>query len=163
MAYLVHRPFSSRGRKFRCSDDPAQLDCEDARSNFGNDFQRKLPIRMLLGFAAFSYLLIVGLSLTGSALHLPPTIVYTVCPACALTITVDPSLSSVLLILAPVNAAVYGAIGATIASVLVAIRRPNSQRVRIAVRCRGVPTLWPTYREPRFHGTALRPTIAGAR
>jgi hypothetical protein len=95
-------------------------------ADLGNEFQRKLPIRMLLGFAAFSYLSIVGLTLAGSALPLPQAIVYTVCPACALTITVDPSLSSVLLILGPVNAAVHGAIGVTIAFVLVAIRRPNS-------------------------------------
>jgi hypothetical protein len=95
-------------------------------ADLDNEFQRKLPIRMLLGSAAFSYLSIVGLTLAGPALSLPPGIVYALCPACALTTTVDPSLSSVLLILAPVNAAVYGAIGATIAFALVAIRRPNS-------------------------------------
>ena len=67
----------------------------------GNEFPGKLPTRMLLGFATFSYLLVGGLALVGSSLPTPPGLVYAVCPACALTITVDSSLASVLLILRP--------------------------------------------------------------
>ena len=94
--------------------------------DLGSEFPGKLPTRMLVGFAAFSYLLVVGLTLVGSSLRIPPGMLYAVCPACALTITVDPSLTSVLLVLAPMNAAVYGSIGATIGFVLAATRRRNS-------------------------------------
>ena len=52
-------------------------------ADLDNEFKRKLPIRMLLGFAALSYLSVVGLTLAGPALSLPPGIVYTLCPACA--------------------------------------------------------------------------------
>jgi hypothetical protein len=39
----------------------------------------------------------------------PPSIlVYLLCPACLLTITVDPSFPTVAFILAPLNAVVYG-------------------------------------------------------
>jgi hypothetical protein len=44
-------------------------------------------------------------------------------PACGLTLTVDPSLTSVLLILAPIKTAIYGAIGATVVLMLAATRR----------------------------------------
>jgi hypothetical protein len=95
-------------------------------ADLGNQSPGKLPIRMLLGFAALSYLLVLGLKLAGSSLQIPPGILYAVCPACALPITVDPSLTSVLLVLTPVNMAVYGAIGATIGVGLATTRRPNS-------------------------------------
>jgi len=94
----------------------------------GNEFPGKLPTRMLLGFATFSYLLVGGLALVGSSLPTSPGLVYAVCPACALTITVDPSLASVLLILAPINAAVYGAMGATVGLMLVATRRRTPEK-----------------------------------
>ena len=92
-------------------------------ADFGRDFPDKLAIRLLLVFATFSYLLVAALTVAGPSLEIPPGILYAVCPACALTITVDPSLISVLLVLAPVNAAVYGAIGATIGIVLAATMR----------------------------------------
>jgi hypothetical protein len=94
-----------------------------------SDFSDKLTIRLLLGFAAFSYLLVAGPTFAGPSLEIPPGVLYAACPACALTITVDPSLASVLLVLAPVNAAVYGAIGATIGVVLAATKRTKILKV----------------------------------
>ena len=41
-------------------------------ADLGNQFPGELPIRMLLGFAAFSYFLVVGLKLSGSSLQIPP-------------------------------------------------------------------------------------------
>jgi len=70
-----------------------------------------VPIKMMGAFAAASYLLIVGLSVASRSWRPSPEFVFSVCPACALTITVDPSLSTVLLFLAPFSAAAYGALG----------------------------------------------------
>lgn len=78
-----------------------------------------VPIKMLGIFASVSYLLIVGLSLAPHSWHPSPQIVFAVCPACALTITVDPSLGTVLLALAPVSAAVYGSLGGVLGYLLV--------------------------------------------
>jgi hypothetical protein len=84
-----------------------------------------LPIKLLMIFAAFSYLLVVAITFAGPAPSIPPLLVYTVCPACVATVTVDPSLLTVLLFLAPVNAAVYGSIGGAVGYILMAFRKPQ--------------------------------------
>jgi hypothetical protein len=81
-----------------------------------------VPIKMLGAFALFSYLLTVGLDLAPLNWHPSPSFVYSVCPACVLTITVDPSLGSVLLLLAPLDGVVYGSFGAVVGFVLVVLR-----------------------------------------
>jgi hypothetical protein len=90
----------------------------------GPDDHRLLsvPIKSLASFAVFSYLLTVGLDFAPHSWHLGPQLVFSLCPACALSITVDPSLWSVLLLLAPMNAAIYGSLGATLGYALVALR-----------------------------------------
>jgi hypothetical protein len=45
-----------------------------------------------------------------------------VCPACVATITVDPSFGAVALVLAPMNAAVYGSFGALLGYFFLAVR-----------------------------------------
>ncbi len=82
-----------------------------------------LPIKMLAGFAAVSYLVVVGLSFAPHSWHTSPQSVFSVCPACALTITVEPSLGTVLLGLAPLSAAVYGALGAVLGYISVVLRQ----------------------------------------
>jgi hypothetical protein len=83
-----------------------------------------VPVKMFGAFALFSYLLTVGLDLLAPvSWHPSPTLVFSLCPACVLTITVDPSLVSVLLILAPLDGAVYGSFGALVGFVLVILRR----------------------------------------
>jgi len=90
----------------------------------GPDTQDSLsvPIKLLGCFAGFSYLLTVGLDLVPSSWHSTAQASYLLCPACVLTITVDPSLASILLLLAPLNAAVYGSLGAVLGYVLLAVR-----------------------------------------
>ena len=56
-------------------------------------------------FAANSYGVVALLALLHPSTRLPPVAVYSVCPSCMLTITVDPSLASSLLVLAPLSAA----------------------------------------------------------
>ena len=81
-----------------------------------------LPIKLLGCFAALSYLLTVGLDLIPPSWHATPQLTYLLCPACVLTITVDPSLGSVVLMLAPLNAAAYGSLGAVLGYFLLAVR-----------------------------------------
>jgi hypothetical protein len=81
------------------------------------------PIKMFAVFAVVSFLLIVGLNLTAHSGHPSPQFVFSVCPACALTITVDPSLATVLLGLAPLSAAVYGSLGAVLGYLSVVLRK----------------------------------------
>jgi hypothetical protein len=82
-----------------------------------------LPIKMLAGFAVISYLVIVGLLFAPLTWYPSPQVVFSVCPACALTITVDPSLGTVLLGLAPLSAAVYGSLGAVLGYMSVVLRK----------------------------------------
>jgi hypothetical protein len=81
-----------------------------------------VPIKLLGGFAAFSYLLTVGLDLSSLSWHSTAQVAYLLCPACVLTVTVDPSFGTVLLALAPLNAAVYGSLGAVLGCALLAVR-----------------------------------------
>lgn len=81
------------------------------------------PIKMLAGFAVVSYLVVVGLSFAPLSWHASPQFVFSVCPACALTITVDPSFGAVLSILAPLSAAVYGSLGAVLGYISVVFRK----------------------------------------
>lgn len=82
-----------------------------------------LPIEMLAGFAVVSYLVDVGLFFAPYTWLRSPKVVFAVCPACALSITVDPSLGTVLLGLAPLSAAVYGSLGAVLGYTSVILRK----------------------------------------
>ncbi len=81
-----------------------------------------VPIKMLGVFAVFSYLWTAALYFAPHGWHPAPPLVYSYCPACVLTITVDPSFSSVLMLLAPLDAAVYGSLGAVSGCTFIAIR-----------------------------------------
>ena len=81
-----------------------------------------IPIKLLGGFALFSYLLTVGLNFAPRSWHLTAQMVYSACPACVLTVTVDPSLGAVMSMLAPLNAAVYGSLGALLGYFFLAVR-----------------------------------------
>jgi hypothetical protein len=81
-----------------------------------------IPIQLLGGFAGFSYLLTVELELAPLSWHPTTRAVFLRCPACVLTITVDPSLGTVLLGLALLNAAVFGSLGAGLGYFFLAVR-----------------------------------------
>jgi hypothetical protein len=88
----------------------------------GDQSRSAVPLKVLGGFAAFSYLLTVGLFFVPSSWHPSPWLLFSLWPTCVLTITVDPSLSSVLFLLAPLDAAIHGAVGAIVGSVVVFVR-----------------------------------------
>ena len=86
--------------------------------------QRFTPLKFLLSFALLGLLLTIVLSFLPSAFaHPSPALVDSLCPACALMITVDPSLPTVLFLLAPLNALVFGAIGGVIGTAVGMIKR----------------------------------------
>ena len=81
-----------------------------------------VPPKLLIGFAASSYLLTAALYLAPPGLRLRPQVVYLLCPACTLTATVDPSFFAVVLLLAPLDAAFYGCLGAVLGYFLLVVR-----------------------------------------
>jgi hypothetical protein len=89
----------------------------------GDQSRSLVPLKVLNGFAASSYLLTLALFFAPSSWHLSPWLLFSLCPAFVLTITVDPSLSSVLFLLAPLDAAIHGSVGAIVGSVVVFVRR----------------------------------------
>ncbi len=88
----------------------------------GNGRLSSAPIKMLASFALFSYILTVGLEFAPHSWHPDSQSVFLICPACALTITVDPAFGTVLLFLASLRAAVYGSLGGGLGYLLVALR-----------------------------------------
>ena len=70
------------------------------------------PIKLLVAFAGCAYLIVVGMYFFPHSWNFTPALAFSVCPACVLTITVDPSFATVVLFLAPLSAAVYGSLGA---------------------------------------------------
>jgi hypothetical protein len=85
-----------------------------------------LGLKLSLGLGALSYLITVGLYFVPPFWHLSASAVFAICPACVLTVTVDPSFASVALILAPIDAMVYGAVGLAIGLVAETFRSSSS-------------------------------------
>lgn len=82
-----------------------------------------LPLQMLGGFAAFSYLLTIGAFFAPLRGHPSPGLVFFVCPAWALMLGAGDSVGTVVLLVAPVDATVYGSLGATLGFLLAVFRR----------------------------------------
>jgi hypothetical protein len=74
-----------------------------------------LPFRMFGAFAVVSYLITVGLFFTPREWNLSGSLwTFLVCPMYIVRATLDPNAVELLLILAPINGAVWGAIGSVI-------------------------------------------------
>ena len=78
------------------------------------EVRQATAFRSLLSFAAFGLILAVALNFVPSSFPLSIRVVYMLCPACGITITVDSSLAMNLFVLAPLNALIFGAIGGLI-------------------------------------------------
>jgi hypothetical protein len=81
-----------------------------------------IPVKFLCSFAIFSYLLTVGLYFAPGGISPSRVLVYSLCPACTLTVTVDPHFSTVLLLLGPINGLFFGSLGAVLGYGLLAFR-----------------------------------------
>lgn len=85
--------------------------------------ERRFSTVLLVAFAAIGFVAAVSFALIPVTLNPSMTGIYSVCPACIATATVDPSLTAVVCILAPVNAAVFGAFGGMLGAFLGLIRK----------------------------------------
>jgi hypothetical protein len=72
------------------------------------------PLTVLGGFAAIAYLIAVFAYLAPHRWSLNPQLMFSLCPLYFLKMMFDPSLTAVLFLLAPMNAAVYGSLGLTL-------------------------------------------------
>jgi hypothetical protein len=81
------------------------------------------PLRLLGGFAAISYVLALVAYLAPHRWNLDPQLMFSLCPMYFVKMTFDPSPVATFFLLAPLNAAVYGALGTTVGFALLAFRR----------------------------------------
>jgi hypothetical protein len=73
------------------------------------------PLRMLGGFAVVAYLVTVGLFFTPHEWNVSGHLwAFLLCPVYIVRVTLDPSAVELFLILAPIDAAMYGAIGSVV-------------------------------------------------
>ena len=72
------------------------------------------PLKLLAGFAAISYLAAVIAYLAPHRWNLDPQLMLALCPMYLVKMTFDPPAAAVFLLLAPMNAAVYGSLGLTV-------------------------------------------------
>jgi hypothetical protein len=81
------------------------------------------PLRLLVAFAAVSYLVAVVGYLAPHSWNLDPQLMLPLCPMYFVKMTIDPSNVTIFFQLAPMNAGVYGALGTTVGFALLAFRR----------------------------------------
>jgi len=84
------------------------------------------PVKLLAGFAAISYLLALVAYLAPHSWNLDPQLMLALCPMYLVKMMFDPSLVATFLLLAPMNAAVYGALGLTLGYAWLAFRKRRS-------------------------------------
>jgi len=72
------------------------------------------PLKLLGGFAAISFLLALMAYFAPHSWNLNPQLMLALCPMYLVKMTFDPSPLSIFLLLAPMNAAVYGSLGVTL-------------------------------------------------
>lgn len=81
------------------------------------------PLKLLGLFAGVFYLLALVAYLSPNRWELNPQVMLLLCPMYFLKMTFDPSLVATFLLLAPMNAAVYGALGLTVGYSWLAFRK----------------------------------------
>jgi len=88
------------------------------------------PLKILGVFAAISYGVAVFAYFAPHTWNLNPQLMLALCPLYFVRMTIDPSAVEIFFLLAPINAAVYGALGVVVAYACFAFRRqisnPNS-------------------------------------
>jgi hypothetical protein len=87
------------------------------------------PLKLLGGFAAISYLLALVAYLAPHGWNLDPRLMFPLCPMYFVKMTFDPSLVATFFLLAPMNAAVYGALGTTLGYAWLAFRKRTSSQI----------------------------------
>jgi hypothetical protein len=85
------------------------------------------PLKLLGGSAAISYLVALGAYFAPHRWNLDPQVMFLLCPMYFIKMTFDPSLAAVFLLLAPMNAAVYGSLGLALGYAWLAFRKRTSR------------------------------------
>lgn len=80
-----------------------------------------VPLKLLGSFAAIFYLLAVGAFFAPRSWDLNPQLMLVLCPMYFLKLTIDPAPVTILLLLAPMNAAAYGSLGVVLGYVRLAL------------------------------------------
>jgi len=92
------------------------------------------PLKLLSVFAAIFYVLALVAYRAPHRWNLDPQLMLALCPMYFVRMTFDPSLVATFFLLAPMNAAVYGALGTTLGYAWLAFRRrtssPPDSRIR---------------------------------
>jgi len=83
--------------------------------------------KVLGSFAATSYLVAVFAYFSPNRWNLDPQIMLSLCPMYLVKMTFDPSRVTIFLLLAPMNAAVYGSLGLTLGYAWLAFRKRTSR------------------------------------
>ena len=84
-----------------------------------------VPLKLLCGFAAISYLLALVAYFAPHSWNLNPQLMLALCPLYFVRMTFDPSPVAIFFLLAPMNAAVYGSLGLTIGYAGLGLSRPS--------------------------------------
>jgi hypothetical protein len=84
------------------------------------------PLKLLAVFAAIAYLLALLAYLAPHSWDLNSTLMLSLCPLYFVKLAFDPSLVAVFFMLAPMNAAVFGALGVTLGYVWLAFGKRTS-------------------------------------
>ena len=84
------------------------------------------PLKLLGGFAAIFYVVALFAYLAPHRWNLDPQLMFSLCPMYFVRTMFDPSLVATLFLLAPMNAAVYGALGTTLGYAWLAFRKQTS-------------------------------------
>ena len=81
------------------------------------------PLKVLAAFAATSYLVAVVAYLAPHRWNLNPQLMFLLCPLYFVKMTFDPEPVAIFLLLAPMNAGVYGALGLSLGYAWLALRK----------------------------------------
>jgi hypothetical protein len=84
-----------------------------------------VPLKLLGGFAVVFYLVALFAYFAPHAWNISPQLMLCLCPMYLVRMTIDPSPLWILLMLAPMNAAVYGSLGLAFGCVWLALHRKN--------------------------------------
>jgi hypothetical protein len=85
------------------------------------------PLKVLGVFAAIAYLTALLAYLAPHSWDLNPTLMLSLCPLYFVKLAFDPELVTVFFVLAPMNAAVYGALGVTVGYAWLAFGKRTSR------------------------------------
>lgn len=93
------------------------------KSDRNDEIVFSIPLKFVGGFAAVAYLIALVAYFAPHNWDLNSQLMLVLCPMYFVKMTVDPSTSQTFLMLAPMNAAVFGSLGLTVGHLCLALRQ----------------------------------------